>query len=436
MLTRQRLSRFLGVILVAILIPMCIANIFAADTRKYAGTKLVILSGSDGLPTERITGPYLEQFEKETGIKVEFTEMALDSLHSKLATLFAARSPEVDLVWTYIAWTAEFASAGYLEDITKTIDPAIKTDLNAAVNCVSYKGRIYGLPRFLSIRNFLYNKRMFKEASLDPNKPPKTWDEFIAAAKKLTRDTNGDGKIDQWGVVNQYGSPDSCFLTYQEIMVPAGATMFDNNDNPVFGGPEGLSALEKLAELHRAGAVDPASFGIASGPDKRSRFIQGYDAMEFGWAGDYAQSNNPAVSKVVGEIGFALIPGLKLESGAMEGSEGFAISKFSKNKKAALEFLKFQAQKDIQMDMCLRTGWMPVRTSVFAAPALRKANPLVAQVEQQMKYRVYRFGAPYATEVINAFGPEILKVIKLEKEPKQALADAVKAATEIVKRYK
>ena len=100
MLTRQRLSRFLGVILVAILIPMCIANIFAADTRKYAGTKLVILSGSDGLPTERITGPYLEQFEKETGIKVEFTEMALDSLHSKLATLFAARSPEVDLVWT------------------------------------------------------------------------------------------------------------------------------------------------------------------------------------------------------------------------------------------------------------------------------------------------------------------------------------------------
>ncbi|MCL6591504.1 MAG: sugar ABC transporter substrate-binding protein [Firmicutes bacterium] len=433
MLSKQQISRLVGILLLATLIPFVFQNVLA-DSKKYAGTKLVILSGPDGDPP--VTRPYIQQFEKETGIKVEFTEIALGPLHSKLATLFAARSPEVDIVWTYVGWTAEFAAAGYLEDITKWIDPELKADLNPAINCVSYKGKIYGLPRFLSIRNFLYNKRMFKEAGLDPNKPPRTWDEFVEAAKKLTRDTDGDGKIDQWGVLNQYGSPDSCFLTYQEILIPAGGTMFDYKDNPVFDSPEAILALEKLQELHRLGVVDPASFGIASGPDKRARFVQGYDAMEFGWAADYTLSNDPKVSKVVGEVAFALIPGIKLESGAMEGSEGFAISKFSKNKKAAFEFLKFQARKEIQMDMCLRTGWMPVRTSVFASPALRQANPLVAHVEQQMKYRVYRFGAPYATEVINAFGPEILKVVKLEKDPQQAIADAVKAAREIVKRYK
>jgi multiple sugar transport system substrate-binding protein len=40
---------------------------------------------------------------------------------------------------------------------------------------------------------------MFKAAGLDVNAPPKTWDEFLAYAKKLTRNTDGDGKIDQWG---------------------------------------------------------------------------------------------------------------------------------------------------------------------------------------------------------------------------------------------
>jgi hypothetical protein len=73
-----------------------------------------------------------------------------------------------------------------------------------------------------------------------------------------------------------------------------------------------------------------------------------------------------------------------------------------------------------------RTGWMPVRTSVFSSPELREANPLVAHVDKQMRYPVYRFAAPYAEEVINMFGNEILTVVKLEKDAEQAIEDSVK----------
>lgn len=431
----RRPTVYLGLVLAVILL-MTSINISSASTaKKFAGTKLVILSGSDGLPTNRIISPYIPEFEKETGIKVEFVEMALGPLHSKVATLFAARSPEADLVWTYSGWTAEFASAGYLEDITDWIEPELGSDLNAAMVAATYKDRIYGLPKFLSIRNFLYNKRIFKECGLDPEKPPRTWDEFVEAAKKCTKDTDGDGKIDQWGVLHQYGREDSCFLTYQEILILAGGKMFDNDDNPVFGGPEGVLAMKKLLELHELGVVDPASFGIASGSDMRTRWIQGKTAMEFGWAADYNMSNDPSVSNVVGEVGFALAPSLSIESGAMDGSEAYAISKFSKNKEAAYEFLKFMVRQEVQEDMCLRTGWMPVRTSVFSSPELREANPLVAHVDKQMRYPVYRFAAPYAEEVINMFGNEILTVVKLEKDAEQAIEDSVKEARDIVKRY-
>ena len=397
---------------------------------------LVILSASDGLPDRKIISPYIPEFEKETGYKVEWTEMAIGPLHQKLATLFAAQSSEVDIVWTWKGWTAEFGNAGYLEDITDKIEPELKSDLNAAMNAVTYKDRIYGLPKFLSIRYFYYNKRMFEEAGLEPNKPPTNWDEVVEYAQKTTRDLDGDGKTDQWGILLEYGRENSCVMVFQELLTGAGGTMFDLDDNPVFGGPEGLMVLENLAELHRLGVVDPASFGIASGGDKRSNWVQGKAAMELGWAADYHMSNNPEESKVVDEVGFTLIPAMKLKSGAMSGSEGYVISKFSKNKDAALEFLKFVAKKENQKDMTLRTGWMPVRTSVFDDSELQAANPLVAQTAEQIKYPVYRFGAPYAEEVTNMLGPEILNVVKLEKEPKKALEDAVKAAKEIVERYK
>lgn len=426
----------IGLVLVVIALISSISIASASTAKRFAGTKLVVLSANDGLPEARIISPYIPEFEKETGIKVEWVEMAIGPLHSKLATLFAARSSEADVVWTGAAWTAEFGSAGYLQDITDWIEPELRSDLNPAMVAVTYKDRIYGLPKFLSIRNFLYNKRIFKECGLDPEEPPRTWGEFVEAAKKCTKDTDGDGKIDQWGVLNQYGREDSCVITYQEILILAGGTMFDKDDRPAFGDPEGVLALKKLQELHELGVVDPASFGIASGTDKRTHFIQGKTAMEFGWAADYTLSNNPAVSKVVGEIGFALAPAITGEGGVMDGSEGYAISKFSKNKEAAYEFLKFIVRKEVQEDMCRRTGWMPVRASVFSSPTLREANPLVEHVEKQMTQRVYRFAAPYAEEVINMFGNEILKVVKLEKDAERAIEDGVKTASEIVKRYR
>jgi len=63
-----------------------------------------------------------------------------------------------------------------------------------------WKGKRYGVP--LDAGGFLMlhiNVDMFRKAGLDPNKPIENYDEFLEDAKKLTKDTNGDGKIDQWG---------------------------------------------------------------------------------------------------------------------------------------------------------------------------------------------------------------------------------------------
>ncbi|HHY46950.1 MAG TPA: extracellular solute-binding protein [Firmicutes bacterium] len=420
----------LGLMLLVVAVPV----VGSAETSKsHAGTTITVLSA----PGPGIMPPVLEEFQKKTGIKVNYSEMAIPSLHSKLATLFAAGSSDVDVVWTYSAWTAEFGSAGYLEPLGDKISEDLKKDLiPGALEAVSYKGVLYGLPRFLSIRSFFYNKQMFREAGLNPDQPPKTWEEFKKAAIALTRDKNGDGKADQWGFLSEYGSPNNCVMAFEMPLYLNDGHMFDKDDSVLFNDARGVKALSELVELHKLGVVDPASMGIASGTDKVTRFVSGLVGMQFGWANTYAFANDPQKSKMVGQLGFGLIPRILDHTATVGGSEGYAIPKSSKKKEAALEFLEFVASKESQKGIAMRTGWMPVRYSVFEDREVQRALPLSKVVAEQAKYRADRFAAPYAQEVIDSLGPEILAAVKGIKSPKQALDDAAAKAKQIVAKYK
>ena len=95
-----------------------------------------------------------------------------------------------------------FIEKGYPLDLTPYIErePGFKEKfLEKPLAIATKNGRIYALPDDHPIIILVYNKEMFRAAGLDPNKPPETWDQLVKYAKKLTRDTDGDGKLDQWG---------------------------------------------------------------------------------------------------------------------------------------------------------------------------------------------------------------------------------------------
>jgi len=419
-----------GVVIGLVLVPIGV----------WAATEIVVLSASDGAPEFKMIIPWLEEFEHQTGIKVNFVEMGYGPLHTKLATLFATGSASVDVVWTYAAWTAEFASAGYLLDITDWLTEDLLSDLTGAVTAVTYKDRIYGLPKFGSTRFFYYNKEMFEEVGLDPDKPPTTWTEFLNAAKLLTRDVDEDGVVDQWGFLpSGVAEGENAVMDFQLIYMLAGGTeLFDSEDRPLFAGPEGIEALERYVELYDLGVVDPAAWSIVSGSDRRMRWMQGNTGMVFEWPSLWRQANDPDVSRVAGNVGISIIP-MIYTSASLDGSEAYAISTFSRNKEAAFEFLKFVVSPEVQKDIALRCGWLPVRKSVLADPALQQSplGPMFEVASLQNQYPIRRFAAPYAQEVIDAaLGPAILKAVQHEMTPEAALQWAAEKASEIVAKYK
>jgi len=418
-----------------------VSMVSIAQEKPYAGQEITVFEANDGRPGYKIVTPWLDEFTKETGIKVNFLELGYGPLHTKAATLFATKSSAVDIVWTYAAWTAEFAGAGFLEEISDRLDLATYRDLTPALAAVSYKGGIYGLPKFWSFRLFYWNKKMFKDAGLDPNRPPTTWDEVLEYGKKLTKDTDGDGKIDQWGFLpSGCGQAENAVMDFQILYTACGGgdRFFDDNDLPLFDGPAGVEALSKYVELYKAGIIDPASWSIVSGGDRRARWIKGHTAMVIEWPSLWLQANDPKTSEVAGNVGVSLVPAVKV-SGSIDGSEGYAISKFSRHKDAAYAFLKFVASKTVQKDVVLRCGWLPARQSALNDPDVQNSSmaPMIQAGASELQYPIWRFAAPYAEEVMDeALGPAIVSAVKGEKTPEEALKEAADKAKEIVMRYK
>ncbi len=108
-------------------------------------------------------------------------------------------------------------------------------------------GHVYSIPWQRSTPIFFYNKDMFRKAGLDPNKPPKNWNELVQDAEKLTvRDANGN--VTQWGV--EIPAVDTSPWVFQGFAIEAGAKFFDTNGKWVkFNSPEVVSALQSNFSL-------------------------------------------------------------------------------------------------------------------------------------------------------------------------------------------
>ncbi len=103
-----------------------------------------------------------------------------------------------------------------LTDCLAGAEPGTAGDVNdyypgiLAVNV--FEDEVYGLPWIAQPVVTYYNKDLFDAAGLDYPTPDWTWDDFVAMAKALTLDTNGDGEIDQWGFTNNGWPPPYIFV--------------------------------------------------------------------------------------------------------------------------------------------------------------------------------------------------------------------------------
>ncbi|MGI6147567.1 MAG: ABC transporter substrate-binding protein [Bacillota bacterium] len=294
-------------------------------------------------------------------------------------------------------------------------------------NSYGQDGKLYNIPFQRSTPVFYWNKEHFREAGLDPDKPPTTWEEVEEYAKKLVK-TDASGQVTRWGVTISGGWNDWLF---EAFAIQNGDLLMDyRNQNVRLNSPAALEALEFWVKLTQELKVAPPHSTWASTP---TDFVAGRTAMLYHTTGVLTFIRTSAQFP----YGVAFMPAKK-SYGAAVGGGNLHISKNipEENKQAAWRFIEFLTTPEMAARWSRDSGYVATRIDCYDVPEMKE------HVENYPEYTVAREQLQYARGKMMAPGfqkiREILKTALDEATggritPKRALDNAQEQALRLLR---
>jgi len=306
-----------------------------------------------------------------------------DTLQKKiLASVVADRSP--DIAQNFEALTLKLSRAGKLVCLDELIalepDPvAFKSDIiPVMLRNNTFDGKLWSFPFNKSVPVLYYNREMFQEAGLDPDKPPATVEELHEYARRLTRDTDGDGKADVLG----YGMTIRNEWNWSNFFHSFGGTIFDPETRKVFiNGRAGYKATSAYFQMLLDGTA---------------KFAEGYDHQNDWLAGKVAMFEASIVSrvylkdKIKFDYGVAPVINGDVKNSVILSGTNINIFDNGKDKIAgSWDFIKWFTNTENGARWSLGSTYMPVRKSSLASSILQDAmakDPNLAAPYKQLEY--------------------------------------------------
>ncbi len=362
--------------------------------------------------SEEAINEALDAFIKENpNIKVEATFVPYEALEQKI--LVGGGSYDVMLIDA--PWTAKFAKANLLQDVTNRVSDTDRADIfDGALSAMRSEDKLYGMPWLNDVKYLFYNKEMLDKAGI--TSVPQTWDELIAASKILK-----EKKIVEYPIVWSWKQAEALSVDYTMIASSFGGE-FVKEGKPTIPTPENVQALTFMQQSIKNGLTNPSSIEYLE-EDVRGVFSSGKAAFALNWTYMYDMLNDPKESKVVGQIGITTVPGTaKKSSATTNGGMGLAISSKSKNPDEAWKFIQFLSSKDFQKKHAKSA--LPIWKSLFNDSTVIATNPQLIEVsKKQYENIVNRAQVPWYGQFSTELQVSIHKALLEKVTPQKALDD-------------
>jgi multiple sugar transport system substrate-binding protein len=288
-----------------------------------------------------------------------------------------------------------------------------------------YGGQDYGITWQFDARAIYYRKDLFRQAGIPV---PTTWQQWLAAAKKLTNPRKGIYGI---AVPGKQGSYDTDQF-YMTLVFQAGGGLADPNGNPTFNTPQQLKALEFEKELVKCCAARGTPAWTFT--EVQKAFEQGKAAMAFGggWFIANIQKDTPKIFRNTGVLPVLIGPGGPKAQHCVSFANPWMIYKQTKHPKEAKIFLKWMMQKDNLRKVYASEpgGKWPVYKSLLNDPVYRANEVIHTLAREVVEHGVdYWYPNNKAAVGIGSLGTSIADiivnpVITGSRTPQQALKDA------------
>lgn len=378
---------------------------------KGASGSLSICGGRDSVGLYKGT---VDAFMKANpGITAKYTVLGAttDEARTQAVQRLQAKSGECDLFLTDVTWTPEFASQGWLQDMTKVTDAVKDTLIPSTVATTQYKGKSWATPYYTNAGLLYYAK--------DKVAKPETWKQVYAEAAKAP----GNGLVYQ---AKQY---EGLTVNFLELLYSAGGDVIDGQGNVKIDSPETRKVLDFMASGVKNGSADRAVLTYEEN-STRLAYESGKYGYERNWPNVYGQLN---ATPLKGTFGVAPLPsfdGSSKGSGVL-GGWNLAISAFSSNPGAAVAFVNFESSPEWQKHVAMDYSQAPAGEAAYSAPEVIAKMPFAQELLVSVKGAKPRPVSPVYSQISEAINKNVHAVLAGDSSTEDAvkkMAEQIKAA--------
>jgi multiple sugar transport system substrate-binding protein len=344
--------------------------------RKFAGTKIEVnLTKS---PRGELLTKYQKEFEELTGITV-VSEMTPEQQQRQKAVIeLTSGKPSFDVIHiSYHVQKRQFEKgqwladlSGFLKDSSLTDPSMVESDFAEAGMAFAkdQSGAVRALPFSVDYWIVYWNKELFAKKNLSY---PKTFAEMVETAQALT-----DPKTQTYGFVAR-GQKNANTPVWTSFMLGYGVDPVDASGKLQTDTPEAVEAA-KLYQTLLTKAAPPGVAGF-NWAECQSAFLQGRIGMWFDGVGFAPPLEDPEKSRVVGKVGYGVMPkGPKAQAAATTG-DGIGVTQASTKKEAAYLYCQWAISKTMGARLLQSGSGVPFRNSVLNDPEVRKGVKMPAE---------------------------------------------------------
>ena len=339
------------------------------DWRRYAGTKLeanLIKS-----PRGELLQKHAKEFFDLTGIEVGSEVIPEQQQRQKAVIELGSGKPNFDVVHlSYHVQKRQFDKAGWLADISGFLKDPTLTDASLTESDFSKVGLDYAKNQAGELRSLpwsvdyfivYWNKELFAKKGLAF---PKSFDELASHAEALT-----DAKAGVYGIVGR-GLKNANVALYGHLLLGYDIEALDKSGNLTTDTPEAIAAATYYQRLLTKSA--PPGVAGFNWAECQSAFVQGRAAMWIDGVGFAPPLEDPEKSRVVGKVGYSVMPAGPKAQGSATYGDGIGIAATSKNKEAAYLYCQWAISKQMGARLLQTGGGVPFRNSILNDPEVRK----------------------------------------------------------------
>jgi len=388
-------------------------------------------------PITKIIDGYAADFEKlNPGVKVKpiYAGDYVQTIGKALTAMKGGDTPEMAILLAadIITLTDENAVLA-IDDLAKTADDKawLAGFYPGFMENAQLGGKTYAIPFQRSTPVLYWNKDLFKEAGLDPDKGPANWQEMVDFAKKLTK-KDAAGNVTQWGV--QIPTDGNTSWLFTGLTTSNGARLFTPDGKKTnFADPKVVEALQYVIDLSKTHGVQPP--GLTSWGTTPKDFLEKKLAMMWTTTGNLTNIKNNASFP----FGVAMLPA-KASYGAPTGGGNFYIFKniSPAKQEAAFKFVRFMTTPERAAEWSIATGYVATSQAAYDTPAMKAylaGFPQAGVARDQLKFAVPEITVHEAQRVMKVFNDNLQAAITGGKTAKVAMDDAQREAERILRDY-